>query len=169
MRKKLFVTMLIIVLALSLLVGCANKYTTSLVNGSFDNVSTDNVVLGWKQTASSTEIKFLENVSGTDSYVAELGKKYAYFDCGSAIKATKYISQTVNLKSGKTYELKAMVKADKITPSNNVGARVGLLEDNEFLGIKVGIIKAFNYIIERLDGIILRKPLRKSINTLCQS
>ena len=35
--------------------------------------------------------------------------------------------------------------------------------------IKVGIIKAFNYLIERFDGIILRKPLRKSINTLCQS
>lgn len=137
MRKKIFVTMLIIVLAVCLLAGCSNKYTTALVNGSFDNVSTDNVVLGWKQTSSSSEIKFLENIPGTDSYVEELGKKYAYFDCGSAIKATKYISQTVHLKAGKTYELKAMVKADKISPVNNVGARVGFLEDSEFLGINV--------------------------------
>ncbi|MGN0797365.1 MAG: carbohydrate binding domain-containing protein [Christensenellales bacterium] len=139
MNKKIVIAILIVVVIACMLVGCSDDKSAIVVeNGSFDAISesTGNV-LGWKKSTGSTNVTFPRNTVGENGYDPQLGTRYVYIDRDSSTNAGEYVFQTVALKSGKTYKLSATIKVDSITPSEDIGARVGFVEDSQFIGINV--------------------------------
>ncbi len=139
MNKKIIIAILIIAVMACLLVGCSDDKSVTIVdNGSFDAVSeTTGYVLGWKKSTGSTNVTFPRNRVGENGYDPQLGTRYVYIDRDSSTNAGEYVFQTVALKSGKTYKLSATIKVNSITPSDDIGARVGFVEDSRFIGINV--------------------------------
>lgn len=139
MNKKIIIAILIIAVIACLLVGCSDDKSAPIVeNGSFDAVSeSTGYVLGWKKSTGSTNVTFPRNKVGENGYDPQLGTRYVYVDRDSSTNAGEYVFQTVALKSGKTYKLSATIKVDSITPSDDIGARVGFVEDSQFIGINV--------------------------------
>lgn len=137
MKRKLFLILLIAAMLVAVLAGCTDKQDSAFTNGNFETLveGTDgNVVEGWK-TDSGAKFKFLNNAQGTDQYYANGGQRYAFISTTS--KGYDYLSQAVTLKKGRYYKLSADIRIDKIDTTKEIGARVGFLEDKNFIGINL--------------------------------
>lgn len=133
MKRKIIIAVLAVVIVLiGVLSGCAGAEGENLVaNGEFRAV--DSVVKGWNAEKAGSTYGFVENAAGSDGYLADGGTHYAHLSASS--KSYAYLSQTVKLRKDATYHLKASVRVVKLSSTNDIGARVGFVEDTDFVGI----------------------------------
>ncbi len=138
MKRRILITLTIIailVVALMSFTACKNStdYDVNLLtNSDFEKVNDSGTVTSWTATDTST-VSFPKNTRD-DSYDPKLGSYYAKF---SVTSKYTYLYQTVTLEKNKSYEIKAYVKVDSVSTSNDIGFRFGFDTAESFVGLNI--------------------------------
>lgn len=157
MKKKFLIIMTVVLLCLTIFatLGCEKKYDTELVtNGNFETLN-DSLVAGWTKSENG-KVTFVGNTdSQAAEYDAKLDRRYASLTASSS--TFDYLQQTITVKRGVKYQISAYIKVTAITPTNDIGARVGFLEDSSFIGLNIketttGFQQFETYFVSAVNG-----------------
>lgn len=157
MKKKIFIVLIVVLMLSICLVSCSKDSSSqTLQNGNFEAIDPDSKVIeSWTKSSGST-FTFINNKNdGSDQYQSILGTRYAKVSASSA--SYDYIYQTISLKKNTNYKITAYVKVESISPSNEIGFRIGFTNDSDFVGLNVKEVTTSwetreYYFISAIDG-----------------
>lgn len=135
MNKKVLILLTLIVVAVSMFafMGCSKNDDIGvniLSNPNFEDLSSSGKETNWIVSDAST-VSFVYNTHD-DSYDPKLGNYYVKFNVAGAYQ---YVTQTVSLKKNAQYMVTAYIKVSSVTPTGEIGFRIGFeTEDEEFKG-----------------------------------